>query len=61
MGPPSNTTAEAQQELDRDDAGVMQQTKLTVTVDAIDATTGVVTYHGFDNRRVQRQVQQPRP
>jgi Cu/Ag efflux protein CusF len=58
MGPPSNTTAEAQQSLDRDNAGVMQQTKLTVTIDAIDASSGVVTYHGFDNRRVQRQVQQ---
>jgi len=58
MGPPLNTTAEAQQALDRDHAGVMQQTKLTVTIDAIDASSGVVTYHGFDNRRVQRQVQQ---
>ena len=58
MGPPSNTTAEAQQALDRDNAGVMQQTKLTVTIDAMDAATGLVTYHGFDNRRVQRQVQQ---
>ena len=59
MGPPSNTTAEAQQKLDRDDAAVTQQTKLTVTIDAIDAATGLVTYHGFDSRRVQRQVQQP--
>jgi hypothetical protein len=58
MGPPQDTTAEAQQALDRDHAGVMQQIKLTVTIDAIDVSNGVVTYHGFDNRRVQRQVQQ---
>jgi hypothetical protein len=59
MGPPANTTADAQKALDRDDAGVMQQTKLTVTVDAIDAASHTVTYHGFDNRRVQRQVLRP--
>jgi hypothetical protein len=59
MGPPLNTTAEAQTKLDRDDASVMQQVKLTVTVDAIDPAMRVVTYHGFDNRRVQKQVLQP--
>ena len=56
MGPPVNTTAEAQKQLDRDDASVMQQTRMTVTVDAIDPAMRVVTYHGFDNRRVQKQV-----
>jgi hypothetical protein len=56
MGPPVNTTADAQSKLDRADAGVMQQIKLTVTVDAIDPAMRVVTYHGFDNRRVQKQV-----
>ena len=59
MGPIANTTTEAQKALDRDDAGVMQQTKMTVTIDAIDLATNMVTYHGFDNRRVQRQVQHP--
>lgn len=59
MAPPSDTTAEAQQALDRADAGVMRQSKLTVTVDAVDTATSMVTYHGFDNRRVQRQVQHP--
>jgi hypothetical protein len=59
MGPPTNTTADAQAALDRADASVMQQTKLTVTVDAIDSAGRVVTYHGFDNRRVQRQVLRP--
>jgi hypothetical protein len=60
MGSPSNTTAEAQQALDRTDAGVIQQMQLTVTVDAIDPVGRVVTYHGFDNRRVQRQVLHPK-
>jgi hypothetical protein len=35
----------------------MNQTKLTVTIDTIDTATHQVTYHGFDNRRVLRQVQ----
>jgi Cu/Ag efflux protein CusF len=59
MTPPSNTTADAKRELDRADADVIQQTKLVVTVDEIDAANRVVTYHGFDNRRVLRQVQHP--
>ena len=57
MKPLENTTAEAQDKVTRPDAGVLQQTKLVVTVDAVDAATGMVTYHGFDNRRVQRMVQ----
>ncbi len=60
LGPPENTTAQAQKDLDRDDAGVTLQTKLVVTVDAVDPATGMVTYHGFDNRRVLRQVQHPK-
>jgi hypothetical protein len=59
MGPPTNTTTEAQAKLDRDDASVLQQVKLTVTVDAIDPVMRTVTYHGFDNRRVMKQVMQP--
>ena len=43
----------------RPDASVMQQTKLVVTVDVIDRATNMVTYHGFDNRRVLRAVQYP--
>ena len=57
MRPPENTTADAQERLNRDDASVLQQTKLVVTIDAIDAATSSVTYHGFDNRRVFRVVQ----
>jgi NADPH-dependent 2,4-dienoyl-CoA reductase/sulfur reductase-like enzyme len=57
MAPPQNTTEDARKALDRDDARVMQQTKIVVTVDAIDTAGNMVTYHGFDNRRVLRQVQ----
>lgn len=57
MAPPQNTTEAARKALDRDDARVMQQTKIVVTVDAIDTASNLVTYHGFDNRRVLRQVQ----
>jgi hypothetical protein len=56
-GPLQDTTAEAQKKLDREDAGVMQQLKLVVTIDAIDTAKGWVTYHGADNRRVLRAVQ----
>jgi hypothetical protein len=59
LAPPSNTTVDAQRQLDRDDASVLQQLKMTVTVDAIDAVANMVTYHGFDNRRIQRQVMRP--
>lgn len=58
LAPPKDTTAEAQQKLDRPDAAVLQQITLVVTIDTIDASTGMVTYHGVDNRRVQRLVQQ---
>jgi Cu/Ag efflux protein CusF len=59
MGPPTITTADAQQAVDRErgDATVMSQTKITVTVDEIDIAARLVTYHGSDNRRVLRQVQ----
>lgn len=57
MAPFKDTTAEAQQKLNRPDAAVLQQITLVVTVDTIDPATGMVTYHGVDNRRVQRLVQ----
>ena len=59
LAPLTNTTTEAKKALDRADADVIQQTTMTVTVDAIDATNRVVNYHGFDNRPVMRQVQHP--
>jgi hypothetical protein len=58
LAPPRDTTAEAQQKLARPDAAVLQQITLVVTIDSIDAATGMVVYHGVDNRRVQRLVQQ---
>jgi hypothetical protein len=60
MVPFEDTTAEAQRQLDRPDARVLQQARLVVTIDALDAATGLVTYHGVDNRRVQRLVQDRR-
>ena len=59
MAPLADTTAEAKKTLDRADADVIQQTTMTVTVDAIDAANRVVSYHGYDNRPVMRQVQHP--
>jgi hypothetical protein len=60
MGPIEDTTADAQKGVTRADARVMQQLRQVVTIDAIDATQGRVTYHGADNRRVLRAVQQPK-
>jgi hypothetical protein len=57
LKPLENTTAEATEKLNRPDAAVIEQTRLVVTIDAVDAATGMVTYHGFDNRRVLRAVQ----
>jgi hypothetical protein len=57
MGPIENSTADAEKRMTRPDASVMQQVRLVVTIDAIDITQGMVTYHGFDNRRVLRAVQ----
>ena len=57
MAPLKDTTAEAQEKLNRPDAAVLQQTSYVVTVDSVDETTGMVTYHGVDNRRVQRLAQ----
>ena len=60
LEPLKDTTKEAQAKLDRENAGVMQQLKLVVTIDQIDAAKGWVTYHGVDNRRVLRAVQNPK-
>jgi hypothetical protein len=57
LRPPEMTTGSALEALKTDDARVLQQTKLVVTIDAIDVATASVTYHGFDNRRVFRVVQ----
>ena len=57
MGPPKIATRNELDALNTDDARVMQRTQLVVTIDAIDVATASVTYHGFDNRRVFRVVQ----
>jgi Cu/Ag efflux protein CusF len=57
MGPPQIASANELSELKTDDARVLQQSRLVVTIDAIDVATASVTYHGFDNRRVFRVVQ----
>ena len=60
MGPPEMVTGDELEALKTDDARVMQQTRITVTIDAIEMATGSVTYHGSDNRRVFRVVQDRR-
>jgi hypothetical protein len=57
MGPPEMVTGSKLDELKTDDARELQRTRITVTIDAVDAATGSVTYHGSDNRRVFRVVQ----
>ena len=57
MAPPQVASADELSELKTDDVRVLQQTKLVVTIDAIDIATASVTYHGFDNRKVFRVVQ----
>ena len=57
MEPMKDTTADAQQKVVRPDAAVLQQVSLVVTIDSIDQSTGMVTYHDVSNRRVQRLVQ----
>jgi Cu/Ag efflux protein CusF len=57
MGPLEATTGTDLDDLKTDDGRVLQRTRLTVTIDAIDVAAGSVTYHGADNRRVFRVVQ----
>ena len=60
MGPPQILNANELSALGRDDAQVTNQTKLVVTIDEVNAAMATVTYHGFDNRRVFRVVQDRR-
>lgn len=56
-----NTTAEAQEAtVTQPDGTVLRQARVVVTIDAIDVATATVTYHGFDNRKVFRVVQDRR-
>ena len=60
MGPPEIVAGTELDQLKTADARVLQRTRLTVTIDAIDVAAGSVTYHGSDNRRVFRVVQDRR-
>jgi hypothetical protein len=60
MKPLEDTTRAAQEAVTRPDAGILQQTRLVVTIDAVDVEKATVTYHGFDNRRVFRVVRDRR-
>jgi Cu/Ag efflux protein CusF len=60
MKPLEDTTRAAQGAVTRPDASVLQQTRLVVTIDAVDAAKATVTYHGVDNRRVFRVVRDRR-
>ncbi len=61
MKPLENTTVEAQEAtVTQPDGTVLRQARLVVTIDAIDVAAASVTYHGFDNRRVFRVVQDRR-
>jgi Cu/Ag efflux protein CusF len=57
MGPPKTLAGPELDTLKTDDARVLQATRLIVTIDALDLAAGSVTYHGSDNRRVFRVVQ----
>jgi len=57
MRPPKTLAGPALDSLKTDDTRVLQATRLIVTIDAIDVSTGSVMYHGSDNRRVFRVVQ----
>ena len=57
MGPPEMVAGADLDALKTDDARVTQRTRLTVTIDAVDVPLASVTYHGSDNRRVFRIVQ----
>ena len=58
MGPPETVAGAELEALKTDDARVTQRMRITVTIDAVEASTGAVTYHGSDNRRVFRVVQE---
>ena len=49
-------TAAAKKGESAEAADVLQQLKATVTVESVDAATGMITYKGADNRSVMRMV-----
>ncbi|HJZ73498.1 MAG TPA: hypothetical protein VKE51_17265 [Vicinamibacterales bacterium] len=55
-----DTTAAAKRAPEAASGDVLQQLKAVVTVESVDLPTQMIVYKGGDNRRVQRQVSDPR-
>jgi hypothetical protein len=55
-----DTTAVAKKAPAAAGSDVLQQLKAVVTIESVDAATRMITYKGADNRRVQREVSDPR-
>ena len=55
-----DTTAAAKKTPEAAQGDVLQQLKAVVTIESVDLPTQMVVYKGGDNRRVQRQVRDPR-
>ena len=55
-----DTTAAAKKAPEAAQGDVLQQIKAVVTIESVDLPTQMVVYKGGDNRRVQRQVSDPR-
>ena len=56
----TDTTAAAKKAPEAAQSDVLQQLKAVVTIESVDLATQMVVYKGADNRRVQRQVGEPR-
>jgi len=56
----TDTTAAAKKAPEAAQRDVLQQLKAVVTIESVDLATQMVVYKGADNRRVQRQVGEPR-
>ena len=55
-----DTTAAAKKAPEAGQSDVLQQLKAVVTIESVDLPTQMIVYKGGDNRRVQRQVSDPR-
>ena len=55
-----DTTAAAKKAPEAAQGDVVQQLKAVVTIESVDLPTRMIVYKGGDNRRVQRQVSDPR-
>jgi hypothetical protein len=55
-----DTTAAAKKAPEAAQGDVLQQLKAVVTIESVDLTMQMIVYKGADNRRVQRQVSDPR-